>query len=168
MPWLRLRCCLYPLGEEIKSGRLSRLIDFLRRAYRSRHQRFVLALMRPAREALARGIGGESRVLVHLLEGNQKSTVTLSALVLIVSSRPYFSMNFAMAPHEPIDAVYSQFRFSAVTVNFKSGGILPQMAFGRPEYCQIRRLPGGKIEGRRPSKTTRSICRSDAERLVRR
>ena len=83
-----LDAALYPLGEEIKSGRLSRLIDFLRRAYRYRRERFVLTLDRPAREALARGITNESRHLVHLFEGNQKSTLTLSALMLIVSNGP--------------------------------------------------------------------------------
>jgi diacylglycerol kinase (ATP) len=129
-----LDAALYPLGEEIKSGRLSRLIDFLRRAYRYRRQRFALTLDRPAREALARGITNESRHLVHLFEGNQKSTLTLSALMLIVSNGPYFGMNFAVAPHERMDdglftvSVFSRYSKFQLWWHFAS------MAFGRREY----------------------------------
>ncbi len=129
-----LDAALYPLGEEIKSGRISRLVDFLRRAYGYRRQRFVLTLDRPAREALARGITNESRRLVHLFEGNRKSTLTLSALMLIVSNGPYFGMNFAVAPHERMDdglftvSVFSRYSKLQLWWHFAS------MAFGRREY----------------------------------
>ena len=63
---------LYPLGEEIKSGRVHRLVDFLRRAYRYRRQRFVLTLDRPVCDALARVSNNESHRLVHFLRRNRK------------------------------------------------------------------------------------------------
>jgi hypothetical protein len=67
-----LDAALYPLGEEIKSGRVHRLIDFVRRAYRYRRQKFVLTLDRPACDALARGSINESHHLVHSLRRNRK------------------------------------------------------------------------------------------------
>ena len=68
-----LDAALYPLGEEIKSGRVHRLIDFVRRAYRYRRQKFVLTLDRPACDALARGSINESHHLVHSLRRSRKS-----------------------------------------------------------------------------------------------
>jgi len=58
-----LDAALYPLGEEIKSGRVHRLIDFVRRGYRYCRQKFVLTLDRPACDALARGSINESHRL---------------------------------------------------------------------------------------------------------
>jgi len=98
-----LDAALYPLGEEIKSGRVHRLIDFVRRAYRYRPQKFVLTLDRPACDALARGSINESHRLVHSLRRSRKSSLTLSGLMLIVSNGPYFGMNFAVAPDERMD-----------------------------------------------------------------
>ena len=51
---------LYPLGEEIKSGRIQRVLDLLRRVYHYRRQKFVLALDRPVSDALVRGSTNES------------------------------------------------------------------------------------------------------------
>ena len=55
-----LDAALYPLGEEIKSGRILRLLDFMRRAYQYPRQKFVLALDRPASAALVRASTNEA------------------------------------------------------------------------------------------------------------
>jgi len=129
-----LDAALYPLGEEIKSGRVHRLIDFLRRAYRYRRQKFVLTLDRPACDALARVSTNESRRLVHLLTRNRRSSIRLSALMLIVSNGPYFGMNFAVAPDQRMDdglltvSVFSRYSKLQLWWHFAS------IAFGRREY----------------------------------
>jgi len=130
-----LDAALYPLGEEIKSGRVHRLIDFLRRAYRYRRQKFVLTLDRPACDALARVSTNESRRLVHLLTRNRRSSIRLSALMLIVSNGPYFGMNFAVAPDQRMDdglltvSVFSRYSKLQLWWHFAS------IAFERREYC---------------------------------
>ena len=125
---------LYPLSEEIKSGRLQRLADFLRRAYRYRRQKFVLTLDRPASDALSRGSTNESHRLIRFLGRNRKSSLTLSALMLIVSNGPYFGMNFAVAPDQRMDdglltvSVFSRYSKLQLWWHFAS------IAFGRREY----------------------------------
>ena len=47
-----LDAALYPITEEIKSGQLTRIMDFLRRAYWFRRQIFALTLDRPVCDAL--------------------------------------------------------------------------------------------------------------------
>ena len=89
-----LGAALYPLGEEIKSGRVHRLLGFMRRAYRYRRQKFVLALDRPACDALVRGPTNESR-----------------------SSHAFSDPESKIEYHPP-------FRFSANIANFNSGGTL--------------------------------------------
>jgi diacylglycerol kinase family enzyme len=129
-----LGAALYPLGEEIKSGRVHRIVDFLRRAYRFEPQRFVLELDRPACDALAHATTNESRRLVRFLERNQKSSIALSALMIIVSNGPYFGMNFAVAPHERMDdglltvSIFSRYSKVQLWWHFAS------IAFGRREY----------------------------------
>jgi diacylglycerol kinase (ATP) len=129
-----LDAALYPLGEEIKSGRIHRLIDFLHRAYHYRRQKFVLTLDRPACDALARGSINESHHLVRSLRWNRKFKLNLSALMLIVSNGPYFGMNFAIAPDERMDdglftvSVFSRYSKIQLWWHFAS------IAFGRREY----------------------------------
>ncbi len=129
-----LDAALYPLGEEIKSGRVHRLIDFLRRAYRYRRQQFVLSLDRPVSDALARGSINESHRLIRFLGRNRKSSLTLSALMLIISNGPYFGMNFAVAPDERMNdglltvSVFSRYSKRQLWWHFAS------IAFGRREY----------------------------------
>jgi diacylglycerol kinase (ATP) len=129
-----LDAALYPLSEEIKAGRVHRVVDFLRRAYRFHRQRFELTLDRPACNALLRGSTNESHHLVHVLERNRKSSLMLSALMLIVSNGPYFGMNFAVAPHERMDdglftvSVFSRYSKVQLWWHFAS------IAFGRREY----------------------------------
>jgi diacylglycerol kinase (ATP) len=130
-----LDAALYPLSEEIKAGRLHRLIEFLRRAYHFRHQTFVLTLDRPASSALTRGTINESSRLVRYLKRRQTSNLTLSALMLLVSNGPYFGMNFAVAPHERMDdglltvSVFSRYSKLQLWWHFAS------IAFRRREYA---------------------------------
>jgi len=58
---------LYPLGEDIKSGRWDRWGDFFSRAFRYRPQEFTLTLDRPVCEALVPGTTTESRRVVRRL-----------------------------------------------------------------------------------------------------
>lgn len=98
-----LDAALYPLGEEIKSGRLERWIDLFRKAHRYPPQTFTLTLDRPAPQALVRGSANEHRRLVRRLTRHQAAELTLSALMLTVSNGPYFGMNFAVAPRQRMD-----------------------------------------------------------------
>ena len=129
-----LDAALYPLGEEIKSGRVHRLIDFMRRAYHYRRQKFVLALDRPACDALVRGSTNESHRLIHSLTRNRRSNLTLSALMLTVSNGPYFGMNYAIAPEQRMDdglltvSVFSRYSKLQLWWHFAS------IAFGRRKY----------------------------------
>ena len=129
-----LGAALYPLGEEIRSGRVHRLIDLMRRAYDFRRQKFALALDRPASDALVRGATNESHRLIHFLTRNSRSNVTLSALMLTISNGPYFGMNYAVAPEQRIDdglltvSVFSRYSKLQLWWHFAS------IAFGRREY----------------------------------
>lgn len=130
-----LDAALYPLGEEIKSGRVHRVIDFLRRAYRFPRQIFSLTFDRPVSHALAHTSNNESRRLFHVLTRNRRSKITLSALMVTVSNGPFFGMNFAVAPHERMDdglftvSVFS--RYSKIQLWWHFAAI----AFQRHEYC---------------------------------
>ncbi len=148
-----LDAALYPLGEEIKSGRVHRVIDFLRRAYRFPRQIFSLTLDRPVSEALAHTSNNESRHLFHVLTRNRRSKITLSALMVTVSNGPFFGMNFAIAPHERMDdglftvSVFS--RYSKIQLWWHFAAI----AFQRHEYCPKSiafRVAKLQIDGPRP------------------
>jgi diacylglycerol kinase (ATP) len=125
---------LYPLSEEIKSGRVHRLIDLLRRAYSFRRPEFVLTLDRPASDALTHVSANESHHLFDALTRNRRSSISLSALMVTVSNGPYFGMNFAIAPHERMDdglltvSVFSRYSKLQLWWHFAS------IAFGRREY----------------------------------
>lgn len=129
-----LDAALYPLTEEIKEGRIGRLSDLMRRAYRFRRQKFQLSLDRPACEALTHVSTNESRHLSRALVQNRKSSINLSALMVVVSNGPYFGMNFAIAPHERMDdglltvSVFSRYSKLQLWWHFAA------IAFGRGEY----------------------------------
>jgi diacylglycerol kinase (ATP) len=125
---------LYPVTEEIKSGRLSLILDFLRRAYWFRRQIFSLTLDRPVCDALVHVANNESRHLVRALARNRTPSILLSALMITVSNGPFFGMNFAIAPHERMDdglltvSVFSRYSKLQLWWHFAS------IAFGRREY----------------------------------
>lgn len=130
-----LDAALYPIGEEIKCGRLGRWADLFRLAYRFRRQRFALTLDRPVCEALVHSATNESHRLVHLLKSKSGEQITLSALMLTVSNGPYFGMNFTVAPDQRMDdglltvTVFSRYSKIQLWWHFLS------IAFGRREYC---------------------------------
>lgn len=113
---------------------MHRLVNLLRRAYHYRRQKFVLALDRPASDAFVRGSTNESRRLIHFLTRNQRSNLTLSALMLTISNGPYFGMNYAVAPEQRMDdglltvSVFSRYSKLQLWWHFAS------IAFGRREY----------------------------------
>lgn len=129
-----LDAALYPLGEEIKSGRVERWVDFFRKAYRFHPQTFSLSLDRPASQALARGSANEHRRLVRRLTRHEATELTLSALMLTVSNGPYFGMNFAVAPRQRMDdglltvSVFSRYSKPQLWWHFLS------IAWGRRQY----------------------------------
>jgi diacylglycerol kinase (ATP) len=129
-----LDAALYPLTEEIKSGRIYRVIDFLRRAYRFRRPTFSLTLDRPVTDALVHVPNNESGYLFQALSRNRQSQILLSALMITVSNGPYFGMNFAIAPHERMDdglltvSVFSRYSKLQLWWHFAS------IAFERREY----------------------------------
>ena len=159
-----LDAALYPLGEEIKSGRVHRLLDLTRRAYHYRRQKFVLALDRPASDALVRGSTNESHRLIHFLTRNRGSNLTLSALMLIVSNGPYFGMNYAVAPEQRMDdglltvSVFSRYSKLQLWWHFAS------IAFGRGNTLEIHRLSCRKAASQRAAQTACPPRRLTSER----
>jgi diacylglycerol kinase family enzyme len=129
-----LGAALYPVTEEIKSGRLSRILELLRRAYSFRRQMFSLTLDRPICNALVHMANNESRHLFRALARNRTSSILLSALMITVSNGPFFGMNFTVAPHERMDdglltvSVFSRYSKIQLWWHFAS------IAFGRREY----------------------------------
>lgn len=129
-----LDASLYPLGEEIKQGRIGRMAAFLQRACQYRKQRFDLTLDRPIVDALDRSARNESKHLARRLMRKRGRKITLSALMLTVSNGPYFGMNFAVAPREHMDdglltvTVFSRHSKAQLWWHFFS------LAFGRREY----------------------------------
>lgn len=129
-----LDAALYPLGEEIKSGRFLRWVDLLKRAHRYPRQRFTLTLDRPVCQALTAATTNESHRMVHALKNRQNPEITLNALMLTVSNGPYFGMNFHVAPGQRMDdgfltvTVYSRYSKLQLWWHFLS------ISFGRREY----------------------------------
>ncbi len=125
---------LYPMGEEIKSGKLGRLFEFFRRAYLYRPQPFTLTLDRPVHKALVHGHANESHHLFRHMRRITRREIRLKALMLTVSNGAYFGMNFAVAPHERMDdgllttTVFSRYSKMQLWWHFAS------IAFGRHEY----------------------------------
>ncbi len=147
-----LDAALYPLGEEIKSGKFHRWADFFRKAFRYRRQSFVLTLDRPVNEAITGGVINESRHLARHLARKTSREITLHALMLTVSNGPYFGMNFAVAPQQRMDDglltvnVFSRYSKLQLWWHFLS------IAFGRHEYCPKSvafRVASVKISGPR-------------------
>jgi hypothetical protein len=111
-----------PLGRRSSRVRFQKSIEFVRRAYRYQRQQFVLALDRPACDALVQEQTNESARLIRFLTRNQRSDLILSALMLTISNGPYFGMNYAVAPKQRMDDGLLTFPLSADTANFNSGG----------------------------------------------
>lgn len=129
-----LDAALFPMSEEIKSGKFARFVDLLRRAYSFRREKFIITLDRPACEALAPGNANESHSLIHRISRHRSSTIALSALMVTVSNGPLYGMNFAVAPDQRMNdghltvSVFSRYSKPQLWWHFLS------IAFGRREY----------------------------------
>lgn len=130
-----LDASLFPLGEEIKAGRLGRWFQFLRRAASYQRPRFVIEFDRPASEALSHNTTNESRRLVKKFSHDLHHRIEICALMVTVSNGPYFGMNFAVAPEERMDdgllTVSVFHRYSKVQLFWRFASI----ARGRRGYC---------------------------------
>lgn len=101
-----LDAALFPVGEEIKSGGLTRWVEFFRRALTYPRQTFDLEIDRPLREALISKActgGHPARRWRGLLRRNARAKIRLRALMITVSNGPYYGANFAVAPHARVD-----------------------------------------------------------------
>ena len=121
-----LGAALYLLGEEIRSARLDKLINVVRRAYDYGHQDFALALDRSASDALKRNSTNQNHRLLRFLTRNQSSNLTLSAPMLTVSNGPYLEGTTPSPRNSAWMMGFSPFPFSVDIANFNSGGILPR------------------------------------------
>ncbi len=98
-----LDAALFPMGEQIKSGRFSQWLHLLRIAILFRRPEFMIELDRPASEALTHHTTNESRSLVRRFSCVKDRIIRIPALMVTVSNGPYFGMNFAIAPEERMD-----------------------------------------------------------------
>lgn len=126
---------LYPVSEEIKSGRLGRWKDFFSRAFRYRPREFTLTLDRPVCQALIPGSTTESHRVARRLQRHSSSTLTIKALMIVVSNGPYFGMNFAIAPDQRMDdghltiSIFSRYGKLRLWYHFFA------LAFFRLDFC---------------------------------
>jgi diacylglycerol kinase (ATP) len=99
-----LDAALFPLGEEIKSGGITKWFDLLLRARGYPRQHFELRLDRPLHEVLgpARRQHPVRQWIAHTC-GSRRTTVRVRALMITVSNGPYYGMNFQVAPTARID-----------------------------------------------------------------
>jgi len=97
-----LDAALFPLGEEIKSGGITKWFDLLLRARDYPRQHFELQLDRPLHEALGRSGRSPRQWIAHVC-ASRRTTLRLRALMITVSNGPYYGMNFQVAPKARID-----------------------------------------------------------------
>lgn len=97
-----LDAALFPLGEEIKSGGITKWFDLLLRARDYPRQHFELQLDRPLHEALGRSRRSPRQWIAHVC-ASRRTTLRLRALMVTISNGPYYGMNFQVAPHARID-----------------------------------------------------------------
>ncbi len=88
-----LDATLFPLGEEIKSGRWSRIFSALRLTFGYRAQPVTITLDRPIREALPPG--SRQRISRRQLESR---TIRRKALLVVAANGPYYGGGFTVAP----------------------------------------------------------------------
>jgi diacylglycerol kinase (ATP) len=100
-----LDAALFPLGEEIKSGAVSKTWELLRRAAAYPMHRFVIELDRPFGEALAPAPTAtrSERRLEKIYRRIRKRRLRVRALMVTISNGPYYGMNFTVAPGARID-----------------------------------------------------------------
>ncbi|MGB8170217.1 MAG: diacylglycerol kinase family protein [Chthoniobacteraceae bacterium] len=87
-----LDATLFPVGEEIKSGRWTRLLQAGRLAFRYEPQSFSLTFDRPLREVLSPP--SQTRMSARALSGY---TVRRNALLVVIANGPYYGGGFTVA-----------------------------------------------------------------------
>jgi diacylglycerol kinase (ATP) len=111
---------LFPLGEEIKSGRWIRLWQALKLAYQAEPSRIHFELDLPLSEAYqdgARNRGGSQ----PFAAGEQKRALDFSAFLLIVANTRYYGSGFTVAPNAIMDDGLMNVR---IFRNFSKGELL--------------------------------------------
>jgi diacylglycerol kinase (ATP) len=99
-----LDAALFPLGEEIKSGALSKTWELFRRAAACPMHRFEIELDRPFGEAIiAQATNHSERRLERSFRRIRRARIRVRALMITISNGPYYGMNFTVAPGARID-----------------------------------------------------------------
>lgn len=93
-----LDASLFPLGEEIKGGRWSRLVQFAQLTMKYAEQRVVLTFDRPVAEAIA--TGSRHRYKRKTLQGK---SVAVRAMIVAIANGPYYGGGFTVAPSARLD-----------------------------------------------------------------
>ena len=87
-----LDATLFPVGEEIKSGRWTRIVQAARLAFQYQPQPFSITFDRPLCEVLP--ASSQTRVSAGTLAG---TTIRRTALLVVTANGPYFGGGFAVA-----------------------------------------------------------------------
>jgi diacylglycerol kinase (ATP) len=88
-----LDATLFPIGEEIKGGRWSRIFSAVKLAMQYRVQPIEITLDRPVRDALAKG--APTRLPKRMLD---MKTIRRNAVLVVVANGPYYGGGFTVAP----------------------------------------------------------------------
>lgn len=94
---------VFPLGEEIKGGGLTKWFDFFRKAFRYPRQTFDLELDRPLADAIVTSDAEEDQRWIRRLRRASRKTLRIRALMITASNGPFYGMNFAIAPEAQLD-----------------------------------------------------------------
>jgi len=87
-----LDATLFPVGEEIKSGKWTRILQAVRLAFQYEPQRFSITFDRPLREVLPPA--SRKRMTAEALAGK---TIRRNALLVVVANGPYYGGGFTVA-----------------------------------------------------------------------
>lgn len=87
-----LDAALFPVGEEIKSGRWTRIVKAARLAFQYQPQSFTITFNRPLNEVLP--AASQARMSAGALAG---TTIRRNALLVVVANGPYYGGGFTVA-----------------------------------------------------------------------
>jgi diacylglycerol kinase (ATP) len=144
-----LDAALFPLGEEIKSGRWVRIIRAAQLAFAYQPQRFEIAFDRPLSEVLPPT--SRRRMSKAALSGN---TIRRKALLVVAANGPYYGSGFTVAADARLRdgrltvSVYGRFSKWELLRHFQS------ISGGRRQYSpKIETFTAERIELRSSSAT---------------
>jgi len=100
-----LDAAIFPLGEEIKSGRILNWFKLFKTAAKYPRQIFEISLNQPIKDSLRRenALPKPSKRWRRWLGKTSSRTVRLRALMVTISNGPFYGANFAVAPDARID-----------------------------------------------------------------